>query len=262
MPETTTGNITGAKTLGQVIAVERTLRQRDNEEGSRIKRELSKEPLTLGQVKTYTPDDDNAPQAERLPTQYQEVQHRVLDDLRLAAQYAVPAINAAATKDRTNTHAEADVIVNGETLLPKVPISHLLWLEHYLAEWRTFLGTLPVLAATKVWEWDRDSRVFRARPEITARNLKTTEPLVLHPGTDKHPPQVSTVNKETHVGTYETTVLSGAIPESVKRELIDRCSALEVAVKDAVARANRTPVTEVHEGTTILDYILGLTSLG
>jgi hypothetical protein len=257
MPETNTGQqITGAKTLGQVIAVERSLRQKDNDEGARIKRDLAKEPLTLGQVKEYTPDDDNAPQSERVPTQYQEVQHKVEADLRLAMQYAVPAIDAAATKDTTNTLAKATIYVNGAALLNDVPISHLLWLEHYLAEWRGFLNTLPVLAATKEWTWDRDSRIFRARPEITARNLKTVEPLVLHPPTDKHPAQVTTVNKETHVGTYTNTVLSGAIPAYRKRELIDRCAALEVAVKDAVARANRTPVAEVNEGETLLGFIV------
>jgi hypothetical protein len=256
MPDTTSA-VTGAKTLGQVIAVERTLRQRDNDMGSQIKKELAKEPNTLGQVKTYTPDDDNAPQADRLPTQYVEVQHRVDDDLRLAVQYAVPAIDVAATKDRTNTRADADVILDGEVLIPKVPISHLLWLEHYLAEWRGFLAALPVLTATRSWTYDEGARVHRARPEITARNLKDTVPLVLHEGNERHAPQVTTKNKETHVGTYETTVLSGAIPESRKRQLIDRCNLLEVAVKDAVARANRTPVTEVHEGQTIMEYILG-----
>jgi hypothetical protein len=256
VPETTTG-VRGARTLGQVIAVERTLRQADNEQGSRIKKELAREPMTLGAVKTYTPDDDNAPQSDRVPTQYVEVQHRVDDDLLLAMQYAVPAIDAAATKDRTNTVAEADIMLDGVMFLPKVPISHLLWLEHYLAEWRGFLSSLPTLTATKAWTWDEDSRVYRARPEVTARNLKTTEPLVLHPPTDKHPAQTTTVNRETHVGTYENTVLSGAIPEARKRQLIDRCLELEVAVKDAVARANRTPVTEVHEGATILEYILG-----
>lgn len=258
MPETNTGTyVTGAKTLGQVIAVERTLRQRDNDEGARIKRDLAKEPLTLGQVKEYTPDDDNAPASDRVPTAYQEVQHRVEDDLQRAMQYAIPAIDAAATKDTTNTQAKATVFVDGQPLLEYVPISHLLWLEHYLAEWRTFLATLPVLTATKAWEYDEGARLHRARTEITARNLKTTEPLVLHPGNDKHAPQVTTVNKETHVGTYTTTILSGAIPESRKRLLIDRCSALEVAVKDAVARANRTPVTEVSEGEAILGFILG-----
>jgi hypothetical protein len=253
----TAGQVTGAKTLGQVIAVERTLRQRDNDEGKRIKHELQREPNTLGQVKTYTPDDDNAPMAERLPTQYVEVQHRVDDDLRLAMQYAVPAIDAAATKDRTNTFAEADVIVGETVIIPKCPISHLLWLEHYLAEWRGFLSSLPVLTATRSWVYDDEARLYRARPEITARNLKTTVPLLLVAPTDKHPAQTTTVNKETHVGTYETTVLSGAIPEARKRSLIDNCSMLEVAVKDAVARANRTPVTEVHEGEAILNFILG-----
>lgn len=257
MPETSTGQqITGAKTLGQVIAVERSLRQKDNDEGARIKRELAKEPLTLGQVKEYTPDDDNAPASDRVPTQYQEVQHKVEEDLRLAMQYAVPAIDAAATKDTTNTLAKATVFVNGSALLTDVPISHLLWLEHYLAEWRTFLQTLPVLTATKSWEWDAGAQLHRARPEITSRNLKTTEPLVLHPGNDKHAPQVTTVNKETHVGTYTTTVLSGAIPAARKRLLVDRCATLEVAVKDAVARANRTPVAEVSEGDTLLSFIL------
>jgi len=247
-----------SRSLGQVVATERAIRQKDNAVGSEVKKLLAKEALTLGSVKDYLPDaGDNAPVADQLPTEYTEVQQKVEDGLKLAMKYSVAAMDVVATKDRTNTAAVADVIVDGEVFIPKVPISHLLWLENYLTEWRGFLAVLPVLNPSRKWDLDEGSGLYRARPEERPRTLKKVIPLVLHPGTDKHAPQATTTSEEVHVGTYVTTHLSGAITEQRKRQLLDKLDKVLLAVKDAIAVANRTTADEVHEGETILSYILG-----
>lgn len=245
------------KTLGQVIAVERTLRRQDNDEGSKIKKSLT-EARTLGGVEEYFPDNEDAPVSERTAPKIQVVQARVEDGLKLARKYSEPAMDIVATKDRTNTTAEADLIVDGTILVPRVPVSHLLWLEGYLTEWRGFLAMLPTLSSMRTWERDESDGLFKALVDERARTSKETIPLVLHPGTEKHPPQTTTIQKDVRTGRIVVRAHSGAIRETRKRELLDRTDKVIVAVKDAIARANRTPATEVKgEGSAILGYILG-----
>ena len=73
--------------------------------------------------------------------------------------------------------------------------------------------------------------------------------------TGKHPPQVQAIEKRIQVGHYTTTSLSGAIKESRKRELLERSDTLINAVKDAIARANQTPATEITEGETLFGFL-------
>lgn len=247
------------RTLAQVIAVERRLRQQDNDKGREIRTSLS-ETRVSGVLTEYKPDaeEDTLPASERGTIQYQVVQARVEEGLQLARKYSELAIDAVATKDSTNCEAKAGVIVDGTELISAAPVSHLLWLENYLQEWRAFLAGLPVLTSTKSWKLDTEDGLHKAAPEIVPRTSKRPVPLVLHPGTDKHPPQVTTYQEDVKIGRKFTTAHSGAIPESRKRELLERCDKLIMAVRDATARANQTPVTEIEgEGAKLLGYILG-----
>lgn len=243
-----------SRTLAHVVMNERAIRQRDNAEGSAIKNMLAKEALTLGSVKTYRPKDDDG---EQLPTEHEVVQRKVEDDLLTAARYSVAAMDIVATKDMTNTTAYADIVVNGTVMVAKVPIGHLLWLEDYLTEWRGFLAVLPVLNPTKKWTFNPDDGIWRSDPEERDRNLKRPRALVLHEGTDRHAPQATTYIEETPVGRYSTVMLSGAISEARKRELLDKVDAVRLAVKSAIAEANKTTAIEVTEGQVIMDFILG-----
>jgi hypothetical protein len=244
------------RTLGQLIAVERALRQEDNNHGSRLKHG-AKESLFTGEVRTYKSHSENPPPSEHWPAQYKELQRRVEDDLDEARQYAVPAMNIVASKDATNTIAKADVIVRGNTLLRDVPVSHLLWLEKYLTEYRGYFTALPVNKPDKEWTWSETERLWRSRLEETPRTDKVLSGVTLHPGSDKHPPVVQAVTKDVPIGLYQTIVLSGAISASRKKELLDKITEVILAVKDAIAVADRTPVVEVREGDAIFKFILG-----
>lgn len=245
-----------ARTLGQVIGVEKLTRQKDNLVGAELKKKVQSEPLIKGLTKVYFPDDENAPSTAREPDQYKAVAVTAENALAEAAKYSAAALDVVATKDAANQHARADIVVNGETLVPDVPVSHLLFLENYIGEWKGFLAALPVLDPTRHWTISNGTGVHRADTEETVRFTKEVVPLVLHPGTPQHPPQVQAINKDTRVGRYETTILSGAVDEKRKKHLLDNADTLLAAIKDAIAVANRTTVAEKEEGTVLLDFLL------
>jgi hypothetical protein len=245
-----------SRTLGQVIGVEKHLRQKDNDAGKEIKKRVQSEVLTTGLTKVYKPDDDNAPSTAREPDQHKAVAVKVEDVLKEAARYAIPAMDVTATKDRTNQEAKADILIDGKPLVQDVPVSHLLWLEHYLGEWKGFFAVIPVLDPTRNWTPDSGRGIHKGDTQETVRFLKEIASLLLVAPTDKHPGQAQPYNKETRTGVYLTTALSGAVPEARKKELLDRVDTLIQAVKDATARANHVPAVEVKEGEIILGYLL------
>jgi hypothetical protein len=247
------------RALGQVIHVERATRQQDNKVGAELLKYLPKEEHFRGSRGTYRHFDEDAPEAERnVPDEYQPVQLRVEDVLDEIAKYSTAALDITATKDRTNCDARADIIVDGNILVHDVPISHLLFLEDYFEEWGKTVKAVPVLNPARSWTLvDGDRGLYAAEPEKRTRSLKTEVPLVLYPHSDKHPAQVKTVIQDTPVGEKTTTALSGAVTSQRKKELLTNLHKLNLAIKDAIARANRTTVTEVSEGQDLMKFLLG-----
>jgi hypothetical protein len=251
------------RTLGQVAGVMMHVRQKDGDAGKMIQKRIQSETLTTGLAKVFSPKSESGNEHEdamlraRHPDKYKAVALTVEAALAEVAGYAIPAMDITATADRTNQSANADVIIDGKPLIGNVPVSHLLWLGGtYLGELRKFISLLPVLDPTKQWV-PGDGGIYESTPEVIAANDKELVPVVLHEGTDKHPPQVQLVQKDqVYVGKYVSKSLSGAIYESRKKELLDRMDQLIAAVKDAAARANQAPVTEVSEGEAIFRFLL------
>jgi hypothetical protein len=245
-----------ARTLSQVVGVEKQLRKKDNEVGTKLKKDVQAPSVVTGSTKLFEPLNDDIPEVQRAPDEYQEVALTVPDALDLAAKYAIPALDVVATKDTTNQSAVADIAYDG-SLIEDVPISHLLFLENYLQEWRTFVAVLPVLDPSRKWTMvDGQRGLHRSEPEKTHRTLPDTVPVTLYDATDKHPAQVQLVQKSVHVGTFTKTILSGAITQDRKRKLLDNVDGLLSAVKDAISRANRTDAEEVTEGNMIFGILL------
>ena len=251
------------RTLAQVAGTMTGVRQKDNDFGAEMRKELLKEALTTGHNKVYTPDADDSEEGARSiltarqPNSYKAVTLTVPAALREMTQYAIPAMDAVATADATNQHANADVILpDGTVLLNNVPVSHLLWLGGtYLPEVRKSIALLPTLDPTKNWTL-RDGGIYESDVVTQGSFVKDVVPLVLHPGNDKHPPQVQPIEKQVHVGEYANTSLSGAIYASRKKELLDRFDMVISAIRDAAARANHTPAVEVREGEELLKFLL------
>jgi hypothetical protein len=251
-----------ARTLGQVAGVMMAIRKKDGDVGKELQKRIQAEALTTGLSKVFTPKTESSNEVEnaalhaRHPDKYKPVAVKAEDALREMMKYAVPAMDVAASVDRANQSANASIIIAGKPLVEDVPVSHLLWMVDYLGEWRKATSLLPVLNPTKNWT-PLENGTFESDPEVTASNEKDLVPIVLHEGNDKHPPQVQLVQKDMiYVGKYTARDLSGAIPESRKKELLDRCDLVITAVKDAIARANQTPAPEIREGEIILGFLL------
>jgi hypothetical protein len=252
------GREMAARTLGQVIAVERATRQQDNNIGAELLKLLPKEEHFKGLRMTYRHFDEAEAERNAVPDEYQAVHLRVEDVLDEIAEYSSAALDITATKDRTNCDARADIIIDGVVIVPEVPISHLLFLQDYFTEWGKTVKAVPVLNPARNWTpVNGEPGLFAAEPEKVTRKLKNEEALELYPATKEHPAQVKTTIRETPVGEKTTTMLSGAVTSQRKKELLTNLHKLLLAVKDAIARANRAPVTEISEGEDLMKFLLG-----
>ena len=252
------------RTLAQVIGSLTGIRQKDNDQGKLLQKQVQNEDLTTGLIKTHAPlpnmDEETAVRmlVNLQPDVYKAVALTVPAALQKAKEYAIPAMDEVATNDATNQHANADIILpDGTVLLKNASISHLLWLgKTYFPEWKKFISLLPVLDPTKRWT-EGDSGIYRqADPEVRGSTAKKIIPLVLHEGNAQHKPQAQPIEDTVATGHYTSIGLSGAIYPSRKRELLDRFDMAINATLDAAARANQTPVTEVREGEALLNFLL------
>ena len=159
-----------------------------------------------------------------------------------------------ATIDATNRFAVADVKVGEAVLLEKVPAVHLLFLEKQLNDLRDYITALPTLDPSSTWAWDRDAGVFRSDTVKTARSRKVPEVVVLYPATDKHPAQTQLIQRDELAGHWNTTKLSGGVPVTVQRTLLERLAELARAVKSAREEANMASVVE-FDTSPLLEHL-------
>jgi len=247
------GGITVSRSLGEVVAIEKVARQRANKQTGEVHKLGQKEVVFTGLSRTYTPFDDD--DIVRLPPEGNQVQEYAENLLSRFANALSPALDLAATKDEANTQARGDVIVDNQTILPQVPVSHLLFLEHQLVEVRAFITALVTRNPAQTWHPNTETGVWEADSVSTARKVRQETPIVLYPATTEHPAQVKTTIVDQAVGTWTNVDLSGAISESHKRELLARVDKLTDAVKTARERANQTPAPEVRVGEAIFGYL-------
>lgn len=230
--------------LHQLLAFEKDERKRAQEEITRVHRESSTEALAAGVAKRYEP---LAVDGMRYPDERSPVAIRFDDAIGRFSAAWIAETDVVARKDLANVHAQAAVMVDGETLISDVPAVHLLFLEKQLEHVRTFVAKLVELPAGQPWEWDAAQGVHKTAEKISHRTEKLQEVLVLLQPTEKHPGQAQVITKDKIVGHWYATLYSGGIPPERKRELLARVAKLSNAVKEARERANEATVPEVEE---------------
>lgn len=246
------------QTIGQVLAQEKTARQRANSIGATIKKNLSKQTLFTGLMKIYKPyGDTDDPAVLQIPPQTTHVQFRVepqaLDALR---DVLAPALDLTAAKEWGNQNARADIEIDGKKLFEGVPATYLLHLEHQLNELEGVLKEIPVLDSAEKWEPHTETGIWRtAEPDRTLREEPTEVPSVGHPGNEHHAPVVKWLPRRVPTGTYETTKYSGADEPRRKEELLLRLHQVKQAVHRGRETANQAPAPAQDIGTKLLDYL-------
>lgn len=239
--------------LNAVIAVARGVKTRVHEAVTALHRESQKVDLYAGLTRAYQPLND---EAERLPgegTRHQLDATTVLGELR---RLLTEAWNAEGTLVRTSNDAYADVSVDGVVLLPRAPLTYLLYLEKQLNDVYTFIARLPVLDPAESWHWDEARGCWATDPVKTKRTSKVPRSLVLHEGTEHHPPQVHVYHEDVIEGYWATVRFSGALPVDRKREVLLRVVRLKDAVREARERGALADAVDFTPAETLLGYVL------
>lgn len=240
--------------LNQIIAVEKGTKTRSQKDLTEAHHTLQKPALLAGISRTYRPRDE---EGEQLPPEATRVQVKAEELIRKTADILTELFDVTATKDYTNCKARADVVVDGKTLLPQVPVTYLLFLEKQLVDLHTFVKKLPVLDAAESWAFDASADCWATEPVQTAKTKKIPRNHVKAEATEKHPAQVEVYHEDIVVGYWKTVKFSGALPAKRVNELLDRIDKLTRAVKFAREEANNSQAEEQKVGRAFMEYLFG-----
>lgn len=238
--------------LNQIIAIEKGVKTAAENAFTGAYRVAGKGDLFNGFYKTYASFEDEGVQYPGEALKIQATAQGVIGNVTDALNRLFDIV---ATKDVANQSAAADIVVEGAVLVPKVPVTTLLWLEKKLVDVRTFIAALPVLDPVENWSWDAANERFHTEAKETIRQKKVSKFVTIAPATDKHPAQVVKEVEDVPEGRWSLVKLSNALPASRRVELLGRVEALIVAVKTAREEANSMPITEVEIGARITGYL-------
>ena len=240
--------------LNQIIALEKGVKSRSYASITEAHQQLQKPALLSGISRTYRPKDD---EGERYPPESTRVQLRSEEILRSTATILTELFDVVATKDWANCSARADVVVEGKTLLEKVPVTYLLFLEKQLTDLHTFVHKLPVLDPSESWRFEASQDCWASEPAETSKTKKVPRNHVKAEATEKHPAQVEVYHEDIVVGYWKTVKFSGALPAARVRELLERVERLQKAVKMAREEANGVVVEPTKSGDKVFGYLFG-----
>ena len=241
--------------LNQIIAIEKEVKSRFYAELSEINKIVQKNDLFNGFFISYLKKNE---EDEELPSEKKNLQHSSEAILRRVEYSISEFFNITAKKDWTNCIAICDVEIDGQILIPAVPVSYLLFLEKQLTDIRTLLSNMPTLDVSEVWTKDANTGQYRSDPTKTHRTKKIQRPITLYDATPEHPAQTQLITEDVLVGWWSTTKHSGALPVPEKEKMIERTEKLLIAVKNARERANMTLVEKIPEvGCSVFGFIFG-----
>ncbi|WP_406860267.1 hypothetical protein ABZO31_07430 [Streptomyces sp. HUAS MG47] len=243
-----------ATKLNQIIAVEKGVKSKAQQDLTAAHQGLQKPALLAGIARTYQPKDE---EGEQLPPESTLVQLKAEEVLKDTAKTLTRLFDVTATKDWANCEARADVVVDGRVVIGEAPVSYLLFLEKQLAELMAFVRRLPVLDAAESWTQDPSTDAWKTEAVRTVRTKKVPRNHVKAEATDKHPAQVEVYYEDIPVGYWTTVKFSGALPARRVNELVDRVEKLQLAVKFAREEANAAEVTDQRVGDAVFGYLFG-----
>ena len=242
-----------ATKLNQVVAVEATKKSIFKSKLDKAYHIAQVADVFNGKTRVYFPKEDLS--EDTLPSEEKLVETRVEDVVDSIRESTIDFFNITAIKDYSNASAKADVVIGDETLVKDAPVPYLIFLEKKLVDMKTFASKLPVLPTSARWDYSEDKGAHVSETVNTIRFQKVPRTLELAPATTEHPAQVNVWQEDVNVGTWETTLLSGAIPVDTRNEIITRIETLIEAVKVAREEANSADAEDVEPGANIFDHI-------
>lgn len=247
--------------LHELIAVEGDLKGTYNRIIGETKTNFSKHPDRYqGSVKKEKYFDTEAPDVQDVEKTLDDT---VYNKLEYTSEHIIRYIDAVYQKEKTNTVASADIIVNGNTIATNVPATFLLGMEAKLQFVRdNVYAQIPTLAPGIDWVPDPEHQLGegvskQAKPDQNWRTKKIRKAFVKYEATKEHPAQVETYTEDEKVSEVLTYNWSGMISPAKKSEILGRIDALIRAIKEARQRANSVEANKDTIGKEIFDYING-----
>lgn len=240
--------------LHTIVARQRGVATRTRDELTALYRKVQHPPTFMGDTHHFESirDEDDVPSEPAETTLPPMTAARILQRVE---KLLTEAWDIAATRDRSNMDAKADIVVGSQTLVEDVPLTTLLSLEKQLVDMRTVFSAMPVRDPSKPWVFDADQGFARTPETRKPRTRKITKGAVLFEGSERHPPQVHAYSHDEITGYNVKVEFSGAITAQDKEGLIDRINTLIDAVKAARTVANQSEVTDFKPAANLLEYI-------
>lgn len=238
--------------LNQILAIEKGVKTRAYSTFTELHKLSQKDALLNGFSKVYEPREEAG---ERYAPESVPVQFNIGEAVVRAKTALTELFDVTAAKDFGNLDAIADVVVDGDVIVEKAPVTFLLFLEKQLNDINTFVSKFVVLDASLSWTFDETTGEFRSDPVATQRTRKVQKPLVLYHATDKHPAQTQVISEDVAVGDWTTVKRSGAISRTEKDAILQRISTLLKAVKFARERANAGDAPDKKVGERVFNFI-------
>lgn len=215
--------------------------------------------LFRGEEKTYAPfseeDSHESGVVERL-----DMTTTVPQRLSYLGEFLTQYLDTVYQKEMTNQSARGDIVLDGETIIPQVPVSYLLNLESTLSKLREVLNLTPTLQSGIDWTEDSSHKfpgVMRSKhPEETFKTKKILRPFELSPATREHPAQVEKLSEDKPVGKYQRQLWSGMLSPADKSAMLSRLDKMIEAVRIARMQANEAEVMTDKVGQQIIAALL------
>ncbi len=238
--------------LNQIIALQASKKAHAKDALTEAYHLLQKPDLLTGIARNYKPKDELG---ETLPSETKLVQAKVKELIGRVTVQLAEMIDVVATQDIANCDARADVVVDGNILAARIPVTHLLFLEKQLTDLHTFVEKLPVLDPAERWEFNAAQDCFASEPYQSNRTKKVPKNHVKYDATKEHPAQVEMYMEDVTVGVWTAIKYSGAIPATEKNAMLERVRKLQDAVKMARETANGMEVERQKIGEGLLSFI-------
>lgn len=243
--------------LHQITALLKTVKGRVYTDVTNLHKEAQKPDAYAGFAKVFRKRDEDG---EDFPPENKRVVMNAAEVLRKLAKLQTEAWDLTAAQDWANMKAKADIVVDGQVVLPGVPVTYLLYLEKQLVDVRTFIDKMPTLDDNREWLADPNSRLFRTERVTTHKTKKVQRAIVKYEAVIKDgvglPAQTEMISEDVIVGWWDSVLHSGALPVPRKEALLERVDKLIKAIKVAREFANDQVVDRHEVGSALFGYLL------
>jgi hypothetical protein len=245
--------------LHELLAVEKQSLGQSNLLIQETQKDFGKDHLFKGWIKKLKLIKDSPDNAaiEAAGSETRSVVTTVKETLEYMLKFWAASEDIQFRKNVANQSAAADITI-GSTVITDVPIDELMGLESRLTKLRELFHAIPTLDSTKQWTNSQVKQgvLVGIHDDVTTRTEKVVTPVVLYEATKEHPAQVKEVSRDEVIGTFTTTIFSGAVSSLQKANALERIDDLIGEIKKARMRANCQEVPHVKIGTEITKYLL------